>query len=370
MQNNRTVGKTMDKSTEMEASDKALDIRGGLREEPELWKIIGSSKEIKDVFKNIQTVLESDIPVVIHGETGTGKELVAKALHYRGPRRKYPLRTINCAAIPESLLESELLGHEKGAFTGATQQRIGKLELANNGSLFLDEISEMPLVIQSKILRVIEEQVFERVGGNSVIETNVRIISASNVDLLEEVRLNRFREDLYYRIAVFQIRVPPLRERKNDIPELVNCFVKRYSALSGKTIKEIHTRTMDKLINYDWPGNVRQLQNSIRRAILLTRNDTLAPEHFDFPDLDGNALKNIESLEDGLSKLEVLLKRGGIIPLNEVEEIFIRQALSVTKGNITVAAEKLGISRSTIYRKMQELGIRTEESQAEESPPH
>ena len=370
MQNNRTVGKTMDKSTEMEASDKALDIKGGLREEPELWKIIGSSKEIKDVFKNIQTVLESDIPVVIHGETGTGKELVAKALHYRGPRRKYPLRTINCAAIPESLLESELLGHEKGAFTGATQQRIGKLELANNGSLFLDEISEMPLAIQSKILRVVEEQVFERVGGNSVIETNVRIISASNVDLLEEVRLNRFREDLYYRIAVFQIRVPPLRERKNDIPELVNCFVKRYSALSGKTIKEIHTRTMDKLINYDWPGNVRQLQNSIRRAILLTRNDTLAPEHFDFPDLDGNALKNIESLEDGLSKLEVLLKRGGIIPLNEVEEIFIRQALSVTKGNITVAAEKLGISRSTIYRKMQELGIRTEESQAEESPPH
>ena len=370
MQNNRTVGKTMDKSTEMEASDKALDIKGGLREEPELWKIIGSSKEIKDVFKNIQTVLESDVPVVIHGETGTGKELVAKALHYRGPRRKYPLRTINCAAIPESLLESELLGHEKGAFTGATQQRIGKLELANNGSLFLDEISEMPLAIQSKILRVVEEQVFERVGGNSVIETNVRIISASNVDLLEEVRLNRFREDLYYRIAVFQIRVPPLRERKNDIPELVNCFVKRYSALSGKTIKEIHTRTMDKLTNYDWPGNVRQLQNSIRRAILLTRNDTLAPEHFDFPDLDGNALKNIESLEDGLSKLEVLLKRGGIIPLNEVEEIFIRQALSVTKGNITVAAEKLGISRSTIYRKMQELGIRTEESQAEDSPPH
>jgi two-component system, NtrC family, response regulator AtoC len=370
MQNNRNVGKTMDKSTEMEASDKALDIKGGLREEPELWKIIGSSKEIKDVFKNIQTVLESDVPVVIHGETGTGKELVAKALHYRGPRRKYPLRTINCAAIPESLLESELLGHEKGAFTGATQQRIGKLELANNGSLFLDEISEMPLAIQSKILRVVEEQVFERVGGNSVIETNVRIISASNVDLLEEVRLNKFREDLYYRIAVFQIRVPPLRERKNDIPELVNCFVKRYSALSGKTIKEIHTRTMDKLINYDWPGNVRQLQNSVRRAILLTRNDTLAPEHFDFPDLGAKDLKNIESLEDGLSKLEVLLKRGGIIPLNEAEEIFIRQALSVTKGNITVAAEKLGISRSTIYRKMQELGIRTEESQAEDSPPH
>lgn len=370
MQDNREVENTTNKFTETEASDKPLDIKGGLREEPELWKIIGSSKEIKDVFKNIQTVLESDVPVVVHGETGTGKELVAKALHFRGPRRKHLLCTINCAAIPENLLESELLGHEKGAFTGATQQRIGKLELANKGTLFLDEISEMPLTIQSKILRVVEEQVFERVGGNSVVKTNVRIISASNKDLLEEVRLNRFREDLYYRIAVFQIRVPPLRERKNDIPELVNCFIKRYSALSSKTIKKIDKHTMDKLSNYNWPGNIRQLQNSIRRAILLTTSDTLLPEHFDFPDLDGADLKNIESLEDGLSKLEVLLKRGSVIPLNEVEEIFIRQALSVTKGNISAAAEKLGISRSTIYRKMQELGIRTEgSSQAEDSSP-
>jgi DNA-binding NtrC family response regulator len=359
----------MDKSIETDASDKSLEIKGGLREEPELWKIIGSSKEIKDLFKNIQTVLESDVPVVVHGETGTGKELVAKAIHFRGPRRKYPICTINCAAIPETLLESELLGHEKGAFTGATQQRIGKLERANMGTLFLDEISEMPLTIQSKILRVVEEQIFERVGGNSIIKTDVRIISASNKDLLEEVRLNKFREDLYYRIAVFRIPVPPLRERKNDIPELVNCFIKRYSALSSKTIKEIDKRTMDKLINYNWPGNIRQLQNSIRRAILITTNDTLLPEHFDFPDLNGNDLRNIESLEDGLSKLEVLLKRGGIIPLNEVEEIFIRQALNVTKGNISVAAEKLGISRSTIYRKMQELGIRTEGSQAEDSSP-
>jgi DNA-binding NtrC family response regulator len=369
MQNDRDVENTMDKSTEMEAADKPLGIEGGLREEPELWKIIGNSKEIKDVFKNIHTVLESDVSVVIHGETGTGKELVAKAIHYRGPRRKYPLCTINCAAIPENLLESELLGHEKGAFTGATQQRLGKLEIANRGTLFLDEISEMPLTIQSKILRVVEDQTFERVGGNSAIKTNVRIISASNKDLLDEVRLNKFREDLYYRIAVFQIRVPPLRERKIDIPELVNCFVKRYSALSGKTIKEIDKRTMDRLINYNWPGNIRQLQNSIRRAILLTTNETLLPEHFDFPDLDGSDLKNIESLEDGLSKLEVLLKRGGIIPLNEVEEIFIRQALSVTKGNISAAAEKLGISRSTIYRKMQELGVRTEDPQTEGSLP-
>ncbi len=176
-----------------------------LREEPELWRIIDNSKEIKDVLSKIQTVMESDVPVVIHGETGTGKELVTKAIHYRGPRSKQPLCTINCAAIPENLLESELMGHEKGAFTGAIQQQIGKLERANMGTLFLDEITEMPLAMQAKILRVIEEQVFERVGGNKSIKTNVRIISASNKELLGEVHSKNFREDLYYRLNVFRI---------------------------------------------------------------------------------------------------------------------------------------------------------------------
>ncbi|MBT3878076.1 MAG: sigma-54 factor interaction domain-containing protein, partial [Candidatus Scalindua sp.] len=193
------------------------DIRNyGLREEPELWKIIGSSKEIKKVLESIQTVLESDVPVVINGETGTGKELVAKAIHYKGPRRKQTFCTINCAAIPDNLLESELMGHEKGAFTGAVQQKLGKLEHASRGTLFLDEITEMPLAMQAKILRVIEEQVFERVGGNKPIKTDVRIISASNKDILSEVSSKNFREDLYYRINVFKIHVPPLRERIND----------------------------------------------------------------------------------------------------------------------------------------------------------
>jgi len=339
-----------------------LDIKNyGLREEPELWKIIGSSKEIKEVIKGIQTVLESDVPVVIQGETGTGKELVAKAIHYRGPRRKHSFCAINCAAIPENLLESELMGHEKGAFTGAIQQHIGKLERSNMGTLFLDEIVDMPQVMQTKLLRVIEEQVFERVGGNKPIKTNVRIISASNTDMLNKVHSNEFREDLYYRINVFRIFIPPLRDRKDDIPELVNVFVKRYSTLSNRKINKLDNTVMDKLISYNWPGNIRQLQNSIRRAILITTNDTLLPEHFDFPDLGENDLRMVEYLESGLSTLEAALRRGEVLPLSEVEEIFIRRALNATNGNISAAAEKLGIGRSTVYRKMQELGINTED---------
>ncbi len=342
---------------------KHSDIRDTLRlrEEPELSKIIGSSKEIKKVIKGIQTVLESDVPVVIQGETGTGKELVAKAIHYRGPRRKHTFCAINCAAIPENLLESELMGHEKGAFTGAIQQHIGKLERSNMGTLFLDEITEMPQVMQTKILRVIEEQVFERVGGSKPIKTNVRFISACNKDMLSEVNSKNFREDLYYRINVFKLYIPPLRERINDIQELVDVFVKRFGTLSGKKINKLDNSVMDKLMSYNWPGNIRQLQNSIRRAILITTNDTLLLEHFDFPDLGENDLRMVEPLESGLSTLEAALRRGDVLPLSEVEEIFIRRALNATNGNISAAAEKLGIGRSTIYRKMQELGINTED---------
>jgi DNA-binding NtrC family response regulator len=221
----------------------------------------------------------------------------------------------------------------------------------------------MPLAMQAKILRVIEEQVFERVGGHKSIKTNVRIISASNKELLDEVNSKNFREDLYYRINVFRIYIPPLRDRKDDIPELVNVFVNRFGTLSGKEINKVDPSAMDKLISYQWPGNIRQLQNSIRRAILVTTNDTLLPEHFDFPDLDANDLRNIESLEDGLSKLEAALRRGDVLPLSEVEEVFIRRALNATNGNISAAAEKLDVGRSTVYRKMQEYGIKLEDYQ-------
>ncbi|MBT3881094.1 MAG: sigma-54-dependent Fis family transcriptional regulator, partial [Candidatus Scalindua sp.] len=193
--------------------------------------------------------------------------------------------------------------------------------------------------------------------------TDVRIISASNKDILSEVSSKNFREDLYYRINVFKIHVPPLRERINDIPELVDCFIKRYSLASGKNTHKLDPSTMNKLISYNWPGNIRQLQNSIRRAILITTSDTLLPEHFDLHDLNGNDLRMIESLEVGLSELEMAMRRGEVLPLSEVEGIFIQRALNATNGNISVAAEKLGIGRSTLYRKMQELGIKTEDYQ-------
>jgi len=339
-----------------------IDINGGLREEPQFWEILGNSKAISDIKKSILTVLDCDVPVVIYGKTGTGKELVARAIHYRGFRGKFPFCAINCASLPEHLLESMLFGHEKGAFTGASADHKGKFEYANNGTIFLDEISEMPLAMQAKLLRVMENQTFERVGGNRLIKTDVRIVAACNKDLLGEVNGNRFREDLYYRIAVFDISLPPLSERIEDVPVLVDCFIKKFSQLMGKNITKLDPRTLDKLTNYNWPGNIRQLQNSIRRAILLANNGPMLPEHFNFRELGDNDLRMLESLEDGMSKIEMLLKRGEVIPLSEVEEVFIRQALNCTQGNLSKAAEKLGISRSTIYRKMEEYGIVVGES--------
>ncbi|MBM4047170.1 MAG: sigma-54-dependent Fis family transcriptional regulator [Planctomycetes bacterium] len=336
-----------------------VSLEGGLREEPGLKKIIGSSPKIRDVFKTIETVVASDVPVLLQGETGTGKELVAKAIHFRGPRRKYPFYAVNCAAIPEQLLESELFGHEKGAFTGAHELRRGKFELAHMGTLFLDEVSEMSATTQAKILRVIEEKAFERVGGTKLINVDVRVVSATNTDLRKIVKEGKFREDLYYRLAVFPISLPPLRDRGKDVPELIQYFLERYGTIGGKQVDKIAPEAMDKLVRYRWPGNVRQLQNCIRRAVLLTTNDTLRLEHFDLPDeAEGVAAATAEvSLDDEVNKLIAALQRGEVLPLHEVEGLCIRQALNITSGNVTEAADKLGISRSTIYRKLQEHGV-------------
>ena len=334
-----------------------LSIEGGLREEPGLKKIVGSSAKMQDVFKSIQTVVGSDVPVIIQGATGTGKELVAKALHYRGPRRKHPFYAVNCAALPENLLESELFGHERGAFTGAVEMRKGKFELAHMGSLFLDEIGEMSPTTQAKILRVLEENAFERVGGSKLIRVDVRIISATNKDLLKEVRDGNFREDLYYRLVVYPIILPPLRERVNDIPKLAHYFLERYAQMSDRGAPTISEAAEKLLMSYAWPGNVRQLQNCIRRAILLASGDTLEPEHFDLPEEDVKDYALDTSLDNDRDSVLAALQRGEVMPLQEIEGMFIKQALNLTDGNITEAADKLGISRSTIYRKMQEHGV-------------
>jgi two-component system response regulator HydG len=334
-----------------------LSIESGLREEPEFCRIVGSSTGIRRVLENIRIALPSDVPVLVCGETGTGKELVAQALHYRGPRRKFPLKAVNCASLPETLLESELFGHEKGAFTGAMAQRKGKFELAHKGTLFLDEIGEMSPSVQAKLLRVVEEQRFERIGGSEEIHVNVRLICATNRELRALTEEGKFRQDLFYRIAAFRIELPPLRERPQDIPELAEFFRVRYAAQSGKKISAISEETRRTLVAHDWPGNVRELQNAIRRAILVCRGDVLKPGDFDLGPRAESDAKFIEGLEDGLTRVMVALRRGEVLPLDEVEQIFIRVALEITGGNVSEAAERLGISRSTIYRKIQEYGI-------------
>ncbi len=334
-----------------------VSLEGGLREEPGLKKIVGSSAEIRDVFKSIEIVVGSDVPVFIQGETGTGKELVAKAVHYRGPRRKHPFYAVNCAALPETLLESELFGHERGAFTGATDMRKGKFELAHMGTLFLDEIGEMSPTTQAKILRVIEENAFERVGGHNLIRVDVRLISATNKQLEKEVKQGNFRQDLYYRLAVYPIILPPLRERINDIDELCKYFCERYSTITDCGPCEVSPEALRVLKSYSWPGNVRQLQNVIRRAILVSGSRELRPEHFNLPGEDSEDFEQEPAPDNERDDLLTTLQRGEIVPLHEVEGMLIRQALRVTNGNITESAEKLGISRSTIYRKLQEHGV-------------
>jgi len=325
----------------------------GLREEPGFVKIVGFSSAIKDVYENIKLVMASDIPVLILGETGTGKELVAKAIHYRGARRKFPLITVNCAAIPDSLVESELFGHEKGSFTGADRQRIGRLEEANMGTIFLDEICEMPTHVQAKILRVIEEKTFTRLGGSERIHVDVRLISATNRDVQKEVRTGNLREDLYYRLAVFPMRLPALRERRNDIPELAQYFLERAIARTGYRPLSISEEAMNKLTRYRWPGNVRQLQNCIGRAVLMAKGDLIQPAEIEFGEVEGEGSQAPPSAD--INHLIATLQRGDLLPLDTVETLLIQHA--VRKGNrrISEIAELLGVSRSTIYRKCPEL---------------
>ncbi|GIV15045.1 MAG: acetoacetate metabolism regulatory protein AtoC [Armatimonadota bacterium] len=241
----------------------ALDLRG----------IVGNSEAMQKVYDMIQKVAASNATVLIRGESGTGKELVAKAIHHNSSRAKGPFIAVSCAALPETLLESELFGHEKNAFTGATAQKPGRFELAHKGTLFLDEIAEVTPAIQVKLLRVLQEHEFERLGGTKTIKVDVRLIAATNKDLEEMVRKNAFREDLYYRLHVIEIYLPPLRERKEDIPLLVEHFLKRYSGENGKRIKSVAPEAMDILMKYRWPGNVRELENTIERAVVLAESN-------------------------------------------------------------------------------------------------
>lgn len=316
-----------------------------------LPKIIGKSNKILNVAQMVQKVSNTKTTVLLLGESGTGKELFARAIHNISSRRNYPFVPINCAAIPRELLESELFGHEKGAFTGADTKKLGKFELADKGTIFLDEIGDMELSIQSKLLRAIEEGEVERIGAIKPSKVDVRIIAASNKDLEKLVEEKKFREDLYYRLNVFPIRIPPLRERKEDIPLLVEFFINKYCTEMKTSIKDISKEAIDILMSYEWKGNVRELENVIERAIILCDGKTILPEHI-------MPIKHIDIEEASFtesSSLDSITKHA----VKKVETRKIIEVLKQTKGNKTKAAEILKISYKTLLTKIKEYGINT-----------
>jgi DNA-binding NtrC family response regulator len=305
--------------------------------------IIGKSAEMKQVFEMVRQVAPSRSSVLITGESGSGKEMIAEALHYNSPRKEKPFIKLHCAALTETLLESELFGHEKGAFTGAIARKRGRFELAHMGTLFLDEIGEINQNVQIKLLRVLEEKRFERVGGEDTVEVDVRLIAATNRDLKDAIAKGVFREDLYYRLNVVNIHIPPLRERKEDIPLLVATFLKEFSQENAKPIDGIDSKARLALYSYSWPGNVRQLRNSIESAVVLSKGSTITLDDLP-PNLRG---------ESGGDSLRLPL--GGT--LADMEKEVIRSTLAREGGNKSRTAEILGIGRKTLHRKIEEYGL-------------
>ena len=311
-----------------------------------LENIIGGSSAMRQLFETVQQVAPSRATVLISGETGTGKELIAKAIHNLSPRKNGPFIAVHAAALPSTLLESELFGHEKGAFTGATERRIGRFELADGGTLFLDEVSELQPPIQVKLLRVLEERAFERVGGAKTLQVDVRLVAATNKNLKKLVSEGKFRDDLFYRPSVVAVDLPALRERRDDIPLLVKAFVDEFGRENNKQVRELTPEALNLLLAYDWPGNVRELRNAIEQMVVLARAERLTVR--DVPAaIRGSA---------DLTKISVV--RAGMT-VEEAERQLIVQALKETEGNRTKAAQKIGISRRTLHRKLKEFGIKT-----------
>ena len=308
-------------------------------------QILGKSKPMREVFDLIRRVADSQTNILITGESGTGKELVAKAIHFNSLRKAAPFVAVNCAAIPELLLESELFGHVRGAFTDAKSDKRGLFEEAQGGTLFLDEISELPMMLQAKLLRAVQEREIRRVGATRSVPIDVRIIAATNVRLAEEVKLKRFREDLFYRLNVIEIRLPSLRDRKEDIPLLVEGLMQKSMAAKQKAIEGIAESALARLIDYEWPGNVRELENVIERAATLAQNTKIMLE--DLPSGIRDVQGEGQMIEDTVDRL---------LPLEELEQAYIRRILSKMGGNKYQAAQVLGIDRKTLYRKLGEMG--------------
>ena len=320
-------------------AEEKIYLEDEIRTDNRFEEIVGNSRVLKAILKQVETVAPTDSTVMVYGETGTGKELLARAIHELSARKQGTFVKLNCAAIPTGLLESEMFGHEKGAFTGAIAQRIGRFELAHRGTMFLDEVGEIPLELQTKLLRVLQEREFERLGSSRTIRTDARLVAATNRDLAQMVEERQFRADLYYRLNVFPLTVPPLRDRREDIPLLVRYFVQQYARRMNRKITTIPTESMTALTRYHWPGNIRELQNFIERAVILSAGSTL----------------QIPVRE---------LKRGGVsgsvVTLETAERDAIVRALRDAGGKVAGpagAAAKLGMKRTTLQAKMRKLGI-------------
>ncbi len=333
-----------------------INLKNQLRKKYRFENIIGDNEKMQKIFEVIEKVADSDSTILILGESGTGKELIAKAIHYNSYRREGPFIPVNCAAIPSELLESELFGHEKGAFTNAIRTRIGRFELANGGTIFLDEIGDMSPVLQSKLLRVLQDRQFERIGGIKTIKTDIRVIAATHQDLKLAVEQKRFREDLYYRLNVIPIHLPPLRERKSDIPLLAHHFLEHFNKTKKKKIKGFTKEAMDKLIQYNWPGNVRELENTIERVVILLDGDFITPQ--DLPEKFQNLTR------ENLSQ-EIIIPNEGISleeAVNEFEKKLIMQALQKTGWIKNKAARLLNLNRTTLIEKIKRQNLHPPDS--------
>jgi two-component system response regulator HydG len=306
--------------------------------------IIGKSPIMVRLLETTSKAATSDATVLITGESGSGKEVIAGAIHFNSSRKDSPFIKLNCAAISEGLLESELFGHEKGAFTGAIRRREGRFQQAHRGTLFLDEISEMSMAMQAKLLRVIQEKELTRVGGEDVLNVDVRLIAATNRDLLSEVQKGNFREDLYYRLNVITLRVPPLRQRREDIPLLAEHFLKLFSEKNGKDVKGFTPQAMDRIIRYSWPGNIRELMNTVESAVVLSSSEYLAEDILPF-------------IPDETPAVAVPAETPSDLPLDEVEKTTILKTLETVGGNKSEASRKLGITRATLHKKLKKYGV-------------
>ncbi len=323
------------------------DLREALQERCRIDGIIGESGHMQEVLSLVRRVAPSEATVLIRGESGTGKELIAQAIHYSSPRASRPLVRLNCAALPETLLESELFGHEKGAFTGAYATRKGRFEVANGGSLFLDEIGDLPLHLQAKLLRVLQEKEFERVGSSKPIPVDVRILTATHRDLEKLIQAGQFREDLYYRLNVVTVVLPPLRERRQDIPSLLDHLVKKFAEKNAKTIKGFTQEARDALLRYDYPGNVRELENIVERATVITRDEVIGRS--DLP----LTVQTSEKLDDRGTNITAVVEG--------LERKMIKEALAQSDGVQTRAADKLGITERALRYKLKKYGFQGED---------